>query len=75
MTSTEGKYLRLDGGRHFFTVRIKSWFAGLRFKSKVIALFLPLLVASLLALGILSSQLFSRSIIERTEATRPTSRL
>ncbi|WNS44125.1 sensor histidine kinase [Paenibacillus sp. MMS20-IR301] len=42
------------------------WFGRLRFKSKVIAIFLPLLILSLLILGALSSHLFSRSLIDRT---------
>lgn len=45
---------------------IRNWFGRLRFKSKVIAIFLPLLLLSLLILGALSSHLFSRSLIERT---------
>lgn len=45
---------------------IRNWFGRLRFKSKVIAIFLPLLILSLLILGALSSHLFSRSLIERT---------
>ncbi len=47
-------------------VFIGDWFGRLRFKSKVIAIFLPLLILSLLILGVLSSHLFSRSLIERT---------
>ncbi|WP_339272411.1 sensor histidine kinase [Paenibacillus sp. FSL W8-0426] len=42
------------------------WFGRLRFKSKVIALFLPLIMLSLVILGAGSSQIFSRSLIERT---------
>ncbi|WP_039833672.1 sensor histidine kinase [Paenibacillus sonchi] len=49
-----------------FTALIRRWFGRLRFKSKVIAIFLPLLILSLLILGALSSHLFSRSLIERT---------
>lgn len=48
------------------TAFILKWFGRLRFKSKVIAIFLPLLILSLLILGVLSSHLFSRSLIERT---------
>ncbi|AIQ51506.1 sensor histidine kinase [Paenibacillus sp. FSL R7-0331] len=48
------------------TALIGKWFGRLRFKSKVIAIFLPLLILSLLILGVLSSHLFSRSLIERT---------
>lgn len=48
------------------TAYIRKWFGRLRFKSKVIAIFLPLLIFSLLILGALSSHLFSRSLIERT---------
>ncbi|UQZ35557.1 two-component sensor histidine kinase [Paenibacillus sp. PK3_47] len=47
-------------------VYIRKWFGRLRFKSKVIAIFLPLLIFSLLILGALSSHLFSRSLIDRT---------
>ncbi|GGG07969.1 cache domain-containing sensor histidine kinase [Paenibacillus abyssi] len=46
--------------------RCSKWFDGLQFKSKVIAIFLPLLLLSLLTLALLSSNLFSRSVIERT---------
>ncbi len=45
---------------------IRRWFGRLRFKSKVITVFFPLLVVSLITLGILSSQAFSRSLIDRT---------
>lgn len=44
----------------------QKWFGRLRFKSKVIALFLPLIILSLVILGVGSSQIFSRSLIERT---------
>ncbi|PNQ80623.1 hypothetical protein C1T21_12505 [Paenibacillus sp. F4] len=44
----------------------RKWFGRLRFKSKVITVFLPLIIVSLLILGLLSNQLFSRSLIERT---------
>ncbi|OMF27334.1 sensor histidine kinase [Paenibacillus sp. FSL H8-0259] len=49
-----------------YTAFIRKWFGRLRFKSKVIAIFLPLLILSLLILGVLSSHLFSRSLIDRT---------
>lgn len=49
-----------------YTTFIRKWFGRLRFKSKVIAIFLPLLILSLLILGVLSSHLFSRSLIDRT---------
>ncbi|AWB46801.1 two-component sensor histidine kinase [Paenibacillus sp. CAA11] len=45
---------------------VQKWFGQLHFKSKVIVLFLPLIILSLLILGIWSSQIFSRSLIERT---------
>ncbi|MEK4432874.1 histidine kinase [Paenibacillus sp. FSL M7-0802] len=44
----------------------RKWFGRLRFKSKVITVFLPLIIVSLLTLGLLSNQLFSRSLIDRT---------
>ncbi|KAF6568817.1 histidine kinase [Paenibacillus polymyxa] len=44
----------------------RKWFGRLRFKSKVIAVFLPLIIVSLLILGLLSNQLFSRSLIDQT---------
>ncbi|MFK4473261.1 two-component system sensor histidine kinase YesM [Paenibacillus sp. RC73] len=44
----------------------RKWFGRLRFKSKVITVFLPLIIVSLLILGLLSNQLFSRSLIDRT---------
>ncbi|WP_348622348.1 cache domain-containing sensor histidine kinase [Paenibacillus polymyxa] len=44
----------------------RKWFGRLRFKSKVITVFLPLIIISLLVLGLLSNQLFSRSLIEQT---------
>lgn len=44
----------------------RKWFGRLRFKSKVITVFLPLIIISLLVLGLLSNQLFSRSLIDRT---------
>ncbi|KAF6614655.1 MULTISPECIES: cache domain-containing sensor histidine kinase [Paenibacillus] len=44
----------------------RKWFGRLRFKSKVIAVFLPLIIISLLILGLVSNQLFSRSLIEQT---------
>ncbi|OBA06750.1 two-component sensor histidine kinase [Paenibacillus polymyxa] len=47
----------------------RKWFGRLRFKSKVIAVFLPLIIISLLILGLLSNQLFSRSLIEKTTSS------
>ncbi|WDZ55857.1 cache domain-containing sensor histidine kinase [Paenibacillus polymyxa] len=44
----------------------RKWFGRLRFKSKVITVFLPLIIISLLILGLLSNQLFSRSLIDQT---------
>ncbi|WP_348625166.1 histidine kinase [Paenibacillus peoriae] len=44
----------------------RKWFGRLRFKSKVITVFLPLIIISLLVLGLLSNQLFNRSLIEQT---------
>lgn len=46
----------------------KDWFGGLQFKSKVIVVFLPLIVLSLFLLGLISTQIFSRSIIDRTKS-------
>lgn len=45
---------------------LRKWFGRLRFKSKVIAVFMPLLILSLLVLGLLSSHVFSKSLIDRT---------
>ncbi|CAM4112529.1 cache domain-containing sensor histidine kinase [Saccharibacillus endophyticus] len=45
---------------------VRKFFGRLRFKSKVMAVFMPLLILSLLTLGLLSSHLFSTSLIERT---------
>lgn len=42
-------------------------FGRLQFKSKVIVVFMPVVIFSLLLLGLLSTRIFSSSIIERTE--------
>lgn len=46
---------------------ITAWYARIQIKRKVIVAYLPLIILSLFILGLLSNQLFSRSIIERTK--------
>ncbi|MFB9330834.1 sensor histidine kinase [Paenibacillus aurantiacus] len=46
---------------------ITAWYARIQIKRKVIVAYLPLIILSLFILGLISSQLFSRSIIERTK--------
>lgn len=42
------------------------WFSGLTFKSKLLTVFIPLIVVSLSILGVVSSEIFSRSLINRS---------
>ncbi|MBB3113768.1 two-component system sensor histidine kinase YesM [Paenibacillus phyllosphaerae] len=46
---------------------VTAWYARIQIKRKVIVAYLPLIILSLFILGLISNQLFSRSIIERTK--------
>ncbi|MFE4712423.1 sensor histidine kinase [Paenibacillus sp. NPDC056722] len=45
---------------------IWKWFSGMTFKSKLLTVFIPLIVVSLSILGVVSSEIFSRSLINRS---------
>lgn len=45
---------------------IWTWFSGLTFKNKLLTVFIPLILVALSVLGILSSQLLGRSLINRS---------
>ncbi|AHV96209.1 hypothetical protein [Paenibacillus sabinae] len=46
---------------------IKGWFGRLPIRRKIILIFMPLIIFPLLALGLLSGEMFSRSVIEKTK--------
>lgn len=46
---------------------IKGWFGRLPIRRKIILIFMPLIIFPLLALGMLSGEMFSRSVIEKTK--------
>ncbi|MBA9087107.1 two-component system sensor histidine kinase YesM [Fontibacillus solani] len=46
--------------------RIRLWFGGLSFKSKLLTVFIPLVLVPLCILAFLSSRIFSSSLIERS---------
>ncbi|MFD1775705.1 cache domain-containing sensor histidine kinase [Paenibacillus rhizophilus] len=46
---------------------ISEWFGRLPIRRKIVLIFLPLIIFPLLALGLLSGEMFSRSVIEKTK--------
>ncbi|AIQ11793.1 cache domain-containing sensor histidine kinase [Paenibacillus durus] len=46
---------------------IAGWFGRLPIRRKIVLIFLPLIIFPLLALGLLSGEMFSRSVIEKTK--------